>query len=640
MSEAASDEQASRVRLIFAALLLVLLLASLDQTIVATALPTIVGELGGIEHLSWVVTAYLLASTVVGPLYGKLGDIYGRKIVLQAAIVIFLVGSALCGLAQNMGELIAFRALQGIGGGGLIVTTIAVVGDIVPPRERGRYQGFFGAVFGVSTVIGPLLGGFLVEHFSWRWIFYINLPVGGVALVVIAAAFHTHAAQVRHRIDYLGAALLAGGLSAIVLFTSLGGTTWPWGSAQIVVLAVLGALLLVGFALVERRAAEPILPLQLFRNRIFTVAGLIGFIVGFALFGAVTYLPLYLQIVKGHSPMSSGLLLTPMMAGVLVTSIGSGQLISRLGRYRPFPIAGTLLMTIAMFLLAGISVSMPIWQTALYMLVLGFGLGMTMQVLVLAAQNAVPYELLGVATSGSTLFRQVGGSIGVAIFGAIFAHELSVQLDSAFPPGTPRPTAASPELVERLPDALHSAYVSAFAASLRPVFAAAAGVAVLAFVLSWLLAEAPLRKSVAAEGVAEHFATPREAESLPELERILTTLAQRENRWRTYERFADRADVDLDPTELWLLSRLGEGAAVDLGDARLAAAGESLRERGLVVDTRLADDGEVVYARVLAARRQSLAELLEGWEPEQHDDVRAMLDRFARVYVAEPPAVS
>src|SRR4029453_1295283 len=365
----------------------------------------IVGELGGIEHLSWVVTAYLLASTVVGPLYGKFGDIYGRKIVLQIAIVIFLVGSALCGLAQNMGELIAFRALQGIGGGGLIVTTIAVIGDIIPPRERGRYQGFFGAVFGVSTVIGPLLGGFFVDHLTWRWIFYVNLPIGGLALVVIGAVFHSRHAQVRHQIDYLGAALLASGLSAIVLFTSLGGTTWPWDSVQIVGRVVAGALLIVGFLLVERRASEPIVPLELFRNRIFVVTSAVGFIVGFALFGAVTYLPLYLQIVKGHSPSSSGLLLTPMMAGLLVTSVGSGQLITRFGRYRPFPIAGTALMTLAMFLLSGIGVSMPVWLTALYMLVLGFGLGMTMQVLVLAAQNAVPYELLGGATSGSTLSR-------------------------------------------------------------------------------------------------------------------------------------------------------------------------------------------------------------------------------------------
>jgi EmrB/QacA subfamily drug resistance transporter len=634
---AAPQVQAPRIRLIFGSLMLVLLLASLDQTIVATALPTIVGELGGIEHLSWVVTAYLLASTVVGPLYGKFGDIYGRKIVLQIAIVIFLVGSALCGLAQNMGELIAFRALQGIGGGGLIVTTIAVIGDIIPPRERGRYQGFFGAVFGVSTVIGPLLGGFFVDHLTWRWIFYVNLPIGGLALVVIGAVFHSRHAQVRHQIDYLGAALLASGLSAIVLFTSLGGTTWPWDSVQIVGLMVAGALLIVGFLLVERRASEPIVPLELFRNRIFVVTSAVGFIVGFALFGAVTYLPLYLQIVKGHSPSSSGLLLTPMMAGLLVTSVGSGQLITRFGRYRPFPIAGTALMTLAMFLLSGIGVSMPVWLTALYMLVLGFGLGMTMQVLVLAAQNAVPYELLGVATSGSTLSRQVGGSIGVSIFGAIFANRLATNLHELLPRGVRPPAAAAPSLVNALPPAVHAAYVEAFAASLRPVFTAAAGVSLFAFALTWLLREIPLRQSARAEGVAETFAMPREAESLPELERIVATLARRENHWRVYQRLAERAELDLSPAEVWLLARLGEGAELDLADERLAAARDALGARGLLEDGRLQPEGEAAYARIVEARREGLAELLDGWEPERHDDVRAMLDRLSRELVAEVP---
>ncbi len=338
---AAPEALAPRVRLIFGALMLVLLLASLDQTIVSTALPTIVGDLHGLQHIAWVVTAYLLASTISGPLYGKLGDLYGRKPILQFAIVLFLVGSALCGASQTMTQLIGFRALQGLGAGGLMVTTIAVVGDIIPPRERGRYQGYFGAVFGVSTVIGPLLGGFFVDNLSWRWIFYVNLPVGAAALFVIAAVFHSKAAPVGHKIDYLGAALLAGSLSAIVLFTSLGGTTYGWWSTEMVTMLVLGIVLLVLFVFVESRAAEPILPLELFRNSVFRITSAIGFIIGLALFGAIVYLPLYLQIVKGHSPTGSGLMMTPLMAGVLLTSIASGILISRFGRYKPFPIVGT-----------------------------------------------------------------------------------------------------------------------------------------------------------------------------------------------------------------------------------------------------------------------------------------------------------
>jgi len=494
---------AERVRVVFGALLLVILLASLDQTIVSTALPTIVGDLGGLQHLSWVVTAYLLASTVTGPIYGKLGDLYGRKIVLQTAIVIFLVGSALCGIAQNMVELIGFRALQGLGAGGLLVTTIAVVGDLVPPRERGRYQGMFGAVFGVSTVIGPLLGGFFVDNLSWRWIFYVNLPVGALSLFVIGAVFHSRAEHVRHAIDYLGAATLAGGLSCIVLFTSLGGTTEPWASLQSVALIAVGVGLLVAFVFVESRAAEPLLPLELFRNRTFVVTSAIGFIIGLALFGSITYLPVFLQVVKGKSPTSSGLQLTPMMAGLLVTSILSGRLISRFGRYRIFPIVGTALMTVAMVLLSQLNIHSATLTASLDMVVLGLGLGAVMQVLVLAVQNAVDFRVMGVATSGSLLFRQVGGSIGLAIFGAIFSNRLHANLLHFLPAGVNPPKNVSPAVVRQLPPPLHHAYAEAIAASLHPVFVAAAGIAVFAFLLTWFLREVPLRATARPTGGQE-----------------------------------------------------------------------------------------------------------------------------------------
>jgi EmrB/QacA subfamily drug resistance transporter len=638
VTSVAPTQPQPRVRLIFGALMLVLLLASLDQTIVSTALPTIVGDLGGIAHLSWVVTGYLLATTVSGPLYGKLGDLYGRKLLLQAAIVIFLVGSVLCGVAQNMPQLIAFRAIQGLGGGGLMVTTMAVVGDIIPPRDRGRYQGFFGAVFGVSTVIGPLLGGFFVDSLSWRWIFYVNLPVAGIALAVIATAFHSRAVHVRHSIDYLGASLLAGGLTSIVLFTSLGGTTYAWDSAPIAVLIVLGLVLTTAFVLVEARASEPILPLSLFRNPVFSVTSAVGFVVGLALFGSVTFMPLYLQVVRGHSPTDSGLLMTPLMAGVLVTSIGSGQLISRFGRYKPFPVAGTALTAVALLLLSRLAVDTAPWQAAVFMLLLGAGLGMVMQVLVLAVQNAVDYANLGVATSGSTLFRSIGGSIGVALFGTIFANRLSHELAERLPPGTRLPAAADPATVDRLPPAVHQPYVEAFAASLRPVFLVASGIALTAFLLTWLLREVPLRKTVKTEGVTESFAMPREAESLREMERIVGSLVQRENRWRIYEQLAERAGVDLPPDEHWLLARLAEGVDVDVdGKGHLAAALARLRERGLVRGSRLTRDGTRTYERIVAARRAALGELMDGWNPEEHDDLRRLLDRLARELAASPP---
>ena len=501
-----AEPSSARRRLIFAALLLVLFIASLDQTIVSTALPTIVGDLGGLQHLSWVVTAYLLASTVVGPLYGKLGDLYGRKRVLQVALVIFLVGSALCGAAQSMSELIAFRAVQGLGGGGLIVVSMAVVGDIVAPRDRGRYQGLFGGVFGISTVAGPLLGGFFVDNFSWRWIFYINLPLGALALVAISIAFTSTQTTERRPIDWLGTLVLAGGLSGVIVYTSLGGSTYSWTAPGMLAALVGGLALLAVFPFVESRAAEPILPLELFRNATFRTTSAIGFIIGFALFGSVTFIPLYLQIVKGESATRSGLLMTPMMLGVLATSTASGFLISRYGRYRVFPIAGTAIATVGLYLLSRLEVDTPTLVAAGYMLILGLGLGMVMQVLVLAAQNAVPYRLLGVATSGSTLFRQVGGSIGVSAFGAVFTNQLTKELARRLPPGVHAPAHASPSLVHALPRAIHDLYVAAVAVALHPVFLSAAGVMVLAFALAWRLQDVPLRET---SGLAAGPTEPR-----------------------------------------------------------------------------------------------------------------------------------
>ena len=491
--------QAQPIRVIFGALILVMLLASLDQTIVSTALPTIVGEFGGLAHLSWIVTAYLLAATIVTPLYGKLGDLFGRKIVLESAIILFLIGSALCGLSRTMGELIGFRALQGLGGGGLMVTAMAVVGDIFSPRERGRYQGVFGGVFGLATVLGPLIGGFFVEHLNWRWIFYVNLPLGVIAVAIIGIAFTAPSTRRRPTIDVLGASLLAVALTALILLTSLGGRGFAWASAEAASLAVVAVAALAGFIAAELRAPEPILPLLLFRNRTFVIACAVGFIVGLGMFGSVTYMPMYLQVVKGLSPTSAGFALTPMMAGVLVTSIVSGQIISRIGRYRAFPVAGTAVISVALFLLATLSVKTRIWMTCAYMLLLGLGLGMVMQVLVLAVQNAVDFRDLGVATSGATLFRSIGGSVGVSLFGAVFTATLTANLSAQLPNGASLLATTAPAAIQALPNAVRTVYLDVFTAALHPVFLYAAAVATIGFALTWFLKELPLRERSRAE---------------------------------------------------------------------------------------------------------------------------------------------
>ncbi len=487
--------------LVFSGLMSGMLLAALDQTIVATALPTIVGDLGGLNHLSWVVTAYLLASTTSTPLYGKISDLYGRKAVFQAAIVIFVAGSLLAGLARSMGELVAFRALQGLGAGGLLALAMAIMGDVVSPRERGRYVGYLGAVFAFASVAGPLLGGFFVDHLSWRWVFLVNLPVGAAAFAVTGAVLDLPFRRERRAIDWLGAGLLVAAVSCILLVTVWGGSAYPWSSPVIVGLGAAGVVLLAAFVVQERRAAEPVLPPRLFRNRVFDVAAAALFLVGVAMFGALVFLPVFLQIVTGLSATNSGLLLLPMMLGIITASIASGRIISRTGRYRLFPVAGTAVITLGMVLLSRMDASTTQLGASLDMVVLGLGLGMVMQTLILVAQNAADPRDLGTATSAATFFRSMGWSFGVAAFGAILTNRLAYYLPRLVPGQAASGVDAdllqsSPDRIRALPAPIRDGVVQAVADSMHVVFLAAVPVAALAFVVVLFLKELPLRDTI------------------------------------------------------------------------------------------------------------------------------------------------
>ncbi|GAA2930463.1 MFS transporter [Kitasatospora cinereorecta] len=635
------------------ALLLGMLLAALDQTIVSTALPTIVSELGGLDHLSWVVTAYMLAATAATPLWGKLGDQYGRKKLFQTAIVIFLLGSALCGMAQDMPQLIGFRALQGLGGGGLMVLSMAIVGDIVTPRERGKYQGLFGAVFGVTSVLGPLLGGLFTEHLSWRWVFYINLPIGVVALLVIAAVLHIPVRRTKHTIDYLGTFLIASVATCLVLVASLGGTTWAWDSARIISLAVLAVVLLVAFVRTERRAAEPVLPLKLFRIRTFSLVAVISFVIGFAMFGAMTYLPTFLQVVHDITPTMSGVHMLPMVFGMLITSTGSGQIVSRTGRWKVFPVVGTAVTAAGLMLLHQLSETSSTLRMSLCFFVFGAGLGLVMQVLVLVAQNAVSYQDLGVATSGATFFRSIGASFGVAVFGTLFTNRLTGKLGEALagrslPPGVDAEAlAGDPRAVSRLPADLRSSVLSAYSSSITDVFLYAAPVVVVAFAFAWFLKEDPLRGSVTAPEPSETLASnPVQRSSYDECARALSVLATREGRREIYEKITAKAGYDLLPASSWLLLRIKRHGTVepailaDVAPVPLKVIIEAARQvegRGLArregLQLVLTDRGAEAVVRLAQAREESLAEMLgDWWGPERPTDlVRLVTELTAEV---------
>jgi EmrB/QacA subfamily drug resistance transporter len=585
-----------RRNFIFVGVLLGMLLAALDQTIVATALPTVVADLGGAGHQSWVVTSYLLASTIATAIVGKLGDLFGRKAVFCASILFFLGGSVLCGLAGSMTILVAARALQGIGGGAIMVTAMAVIGEVIPLRERGRYQGALGAVFGVTTVIGPLLGGFFTDHLTWRWAFWINVPIGIVVLLVgIAAIPSLTRAAARPKIDFAGILFVGLAASGLTLATSWGGGEYAWDSPVIIGLFAASAVALAVFVRVEMRASEPILPIRLFRSPVFTVCCILGFIVGFAMLGALTFLPTFMQFVDGVSATESGLRTLPMVAGMLITSIGSGNIVGRTGRYKVFPVAGTAIMAGAFALLSQMTAATPTWQQSLYLFLLGTGIGLCMQVLVLVVQNTASFADLGVATSGVTFFRTIGSSFGAAIFGSLFANFLAADIGPALASGGAPPQAAeSPQLLRTLPAEMAGPIVDAYADSLGTVFLCAVPVAVVGFVVSLFLKEIPLREIEAssATDLGEGFGMPS-TETPEKIREVAVGKMFRDSPEIRLRSLSREPGCDLDVPRAWALLQIYRHNQV-FGSATLGAIADRLRVPSEVVEPifdRVIDDG-------------------------------------------------